>query len=186
MVFLWRDWENKWEVHILCYSFFGPWIWNALNIASLCPTTLWILVYQQAGKTFTTIFSKQIFVNNWFKIHKKIARSHHNIIHIRNNVVRDWHYYAKYSTHSNWMRGILCIILLVPHNTIVDLNNVMMADDNFGKACVLLSCYVNSVKKYFESILLCTSLSLCFPSPTKRVLLSAFHSMDCGIFMDNF
>ena len=58
----------------------------------------------------------------WTNLNKAI----HNIIHVHNNVMWDGQYYAKYSSHSVWMWGILCIILSVPHNIVMDLNNVML------------------------------------------------------------
>ena len=48
----------------------------------------------------------------------------HNIIQIHNNVLRDWQYFAQYSSHSNWVWGILCRILSVPQNNVMDPNNV--------------------------------------------------------------
>jgi hypothetical protein len=42
----------------------------------------------------------------------------HNIIRIHNNVLRDWQYHVKYSSHSNW-------ILWVLHNIVMDPNNVV-------------------------------------------------------------
>ena len=42
----------------------------------------------------------------------------HNIIQIQNNVMRDWQYSTKYS-------HIRVIILPVPHNIVLDMNNVM-------------------------------------------------------------
>ena len=49
----------------------------------------------------------------------------HNIIHIHNNVMRDWRYSTKYSLHSVWMWGILCKILSVPQNIVMNMNSVM-------------------------------------------------------------
>ena len=50
-----------------------------------------------------------------------------------NIVLWDWHYFAKYSPHSNWMWGIFYIIMSVPHNIVMDMNNVMAdLEWNFG------------------------------------------------------
>ena len=53
------------------------------------------------------------------------AVSMHNIIHTHNNALWDWEYYVEYSSHSYSMWGIFHIILLVPQNTAMGLNNVM-------------------------------------------------------------
>ena len=50
----------------------------------------------------------------------------HNIIYIHNIVVQDWQYSAKYFSHSIWMWKMFCRISPVPHNTIMDMNNVMV------------------------------------------------------------
>ena len=47
------------------------------------------------------------------------------IFNTHNNVIWDWQYFAKYSPHSVWMWGIFLIILPVPRDTIMDVNNVM-------------------------------------------------------------
>ena len=58
--------------------------------------------------------------------------SFHNIIKIHNNVLWDWNYSTKHSqisTHSVWMWKYLemfCEILLVPHNIVMDMNNVIL------------------------------------------------------------
>ena len=52
----------------------------------------------------------------------------HNIIQIHDNVLWDLQHSTKYSwifPHSYWMWGILCRILSVLRNVIMDLNNVM-------------------------------------------------------------
>ena len=51
--------------------------------------------------------------------------SRHNIIQIHTSVMWDWHSYAKYSSHLDWIRGIFCRILSVPQNTAMGLNIVM-------------------------------------------------------------
>ena len=48
----------------------------------------------------------------------------HNITHNLNNVMWDWQYYVKYSSHLAWIWGIFHIILSVPQNIVLDLNNV--------------------------------------------------------------
>ena len=62
----------------------------------------------------------------------------HNIIHIHNIIMWDWQYYVEYSSHSIWMREIFYKILLVPHNIVMDLNNVMQLTcpyDNIISVC---------------------------------------------------
>ena len=49
----------------------------------------------------------------------------HNITPTHSSVMWDWQYPTEHSLHSGWMWGILCILLLVPQNTTMDLNNVM-------------------------------------------------------------
>ena len=55
----------------------------------------------------------------------------HNIIQIHNNVLWDWLYFMEYSPHSIWMWRIFYGILLVPQNTVMDLNNVMYIFYNY-------------------------------------------------------
>ena len=43
----------------------------------------------------------------------------HKIIRIYINVMWDWQYYVKYSSHSTWTWEVFCIIMLVSHNTIM-------------------------------------------------------------------
>ena len=38
----------------------------------------------------------------------------------------DEHYFVKYSPYSIWIWGIFYIIVAVPHNIVMDLNNVKM------------------------------------------------------------
>ena len=49
----------------------------------------------------------------------------HNIIEIHSSVLWDWHYSAKYSSHSVWVGGIFHWIMSVPQNIAMDLNNVI-------------------------------------------------------------
>ena len=53
----------------------------------------------------------------------------HNIVQIHNNVIWDWQYSTKHSPHSvecsDWIWKILCGILSVPRNIVMNLNNVM-------------------------------------------------------------
>ena len=49
----------------------------------------------------------------------------HNIIHIQNIVLWEWQYSTKYSPPSHCMWDIFRIILSIPHNIVMDLNNVM-------------------------------------------------------------
>ena len=49
----------------------------------------------------------------------------HNIVHIHNSMLWNWQLSTEYSPHSNWMWRIFYIIILVPCNTVMDLNNVM-------------------------------------------------------------
>jgi hypothetical protein len=39
----------------------------------------------------------------------------------------DWQYYVEYSSHSAWMWGIIHIILSLPHNIAMGLNDVMLS-----------------------------------------------------------
>lgn len=54
----------------------------------------------------------------------------HNIIQIRNTVMWDWHCFAKYSSHLVRLWGIFYRIISVPHNTITNLNNVIVKQSN--------------------------------------------------------
>ena len=62
-----------------------------------------------------------------------------NIIHIHINVLRDRRYYVEYSPQFGLNDGIIHIILPVPHNIVMNLNNVMdlkvvsLRDDCFKK-----------------------------------------------------
>ena len=52
----------------------------------------------------------------------------HNIIQIHNNIAWDWQYYMEYSkipSWSIWRREIFYGIMSIPHNIVMDLNNVM-------------------------------------------------------------
>jgi hypothetical protein len=52
----------------------------------------------------------------------------HNILHIQTKAEEyslDWQYFVEYSSHLVWMWKIFYIILPVPQNTLVALNNVM-------------------------------------------------------------
>ena len=51
--------------------------------------------------------------------------SHHNIIHIHNNVMWDRQHPTKYSPHVDYIWKIFREILSNPQNVVVDLNNVM-------------------------------------------------------------
>ena len=48
----------------------------------------------------------------------------HNIIQIHISVLWDWHYFAKYSPHSDWMWEIFCRVLLDSWNIDMDLENI--------------------------------------------------------------
>ena len=52
----------------------------------------------------------------------------HNIIQIHNNVMWDWQNYEEYSAHSIWMGGIFPMILPIPQNTVMDINNGMVKE----------------------------------------------------------
>ena len=54
-----------------------------------------------------------------------LANLDYNIIQIHNNVMWDWEYFAEYSSHCDRMYRIFFIILLVPQNIVMDLNDVM-------------------------------------------------------------
>ena len=49
----------------------------------------------------------------------------HNIIQIHNNVLWDWQYSMEYSSYFSPNVGIFHEILAVPHNIVMDLNNIM-------------------------------------------------------------
>lgn len=51
----------------------------------------------------------------------------HDIIQIHNILLQNQQYSEEYFSHSVWMWGILYRILSVPQNTIMDMNNVMVA-----------------------------------------------------------
>ena len=54
------------------------------------------------------------------------SQSHRlNIIQSHNNILRDWQYFAKYFSHSNWMWRIFVWILSVPQNIVMALNQWM-------------------------------------------------------------
>ena len=58
-------------------------------------------------------------------LYYKSCHRTHDIIHIHNSVMWDWQYLAQNSLHSCWMWGIFHILMLVPHNTVIDLSNVL-------------------------------------------------------------
>ena len=57
-----------------------------------------------------------------------VKLSYHNIIQIHKNVMGDWQYFGKIFYHSDWMWEIFHIILLVPQNILMDLNNVLIIE----------------------------------------------------------
>ena len=64
----------------------------------------------------------QMYLNNAFYLG---VLEQHNIIQIHNNVMWDSQYYAEYVPHLVWMWGIYYRIMSIPHNTVMDMNNVM-------------------------------------------------------------
>jgi hypothetical protein len=79
---------------------------------------------------FPHIFLISILVSTHPTIHHSNIGVHlrratkHNIIQIHNNVSWDWQYSMEYSPYSIYMWEFLWI-LSVPHNVVMDLNNVM-------------------------------------------------------------
>ena len=49
----------------------------------------------------------------------------HSIVQIRNSVMWDRQHSMEYSFYLDWIWGIFCGIMLVPHNIVMDLNYVM-------------------------------------------------------------
>ena len=52
----------------------------------------------------------------------------HNISMIHNNILWDWQYFMEYSPHLVCMWGWCYIILLVPQNSVIIINNFMFID----------------------------------------------------------
>ena len=61
------------------------------------------------------------------------CKHEHNIIQIHNNVLWDWWNSAEYSPHSIWMWGMFRIILSVPQDIVMDLNNGMRISTNHAQ-----------------------------------------------------
>ena len=68
------------------------------------------------------------------------------IISSHDSVMRDWQHFIEYSSHSNWMWGILCIILSVSHNIVMALKYVMGISSRHGNFSNDTSC--EEVYKY--------------------------------------
>ena len=57
----------------------------------------------------------------------------HSIIQIHNNIMWDWQYTTKYSIYSYWLWEKFHMTLSFPHNTIMNLNDVMQFRITFLK-----------------------------------------------------
>ena len=55
----------------------------------------------------------------------------HNIFHIHNNVLQDWQYSAEYFTIQTKYEEYFAELLSIPHNIVMDLNNVMVSKSIF-------------------------------------------------------
>ena len=104
------------------------------HVSSLCETTTHQII-------------RSIIIGLQTIVLKGRVAIHHNITQIHVNVMWDWQYYAKQSSHSNWMWRIFCTILLVPHNTVVDSNDVCMSLVHCNDEITLY--YVNLKLFYF-------------------------------------
>jgi hypothetical protein len=90
-------------------------------------------------------------------LHKKIMMKHqkkHNIIQIHNNVMWEWHYYTKYSSHSDWMWEIFYKRMSVTHNIVMELNNVMSWISKLDINVCWIVCWIHRPSQ------LCSLLSL--------------------------
>ena len=74
--------------------------------------------------------------------------SYHNIIHIHKSVLWDWQYSMEYFPHSIWIWRIFHGIWWVPHNIVLDLNNVMTAKC-VGSYIVLILWNIKICDPYF-------------------------------------
>ena len=88
-----------------------------------------------------------------------LGKRWHNLIKIHNNVLWDWKYFAKYSSHSPLNKRIFHRIMSIPQNIVMDMNNIMDPSGHRGQrrgvsALVVLSFHMNiSINGWRDKIL---------------------------------
>ena len=94
-----------------------------------------------ANTRISTGYAHSLFLTTNFPC-RSIKRRRHNINQIHNNVLWDGHYTTECSPNSDWLWEIFRGILLVPHDIVIDMNNVVQEEK---KPCLLTTtwCFYN-------------------------------------------
>ena len=119
---------SLYPLQMVLYQFYITLLWMEFPLSFFQSSAYWVYMGVSPITIFFLVYTANEFVSlhplhTYICLHIYII---HNIIQIRNNVMWDCQYFAYYSPHSIRMWEILCKLKSIPHNGVMNLNNITL------------------------------------------------------------